>query len=167
MTMYERLSKMNSRKLSIIANKGNPNARKLARNILENRANKALNVMNKVKRARKNRVLSSIRKRVNNKMRELEPLLKRYKRFNRLSSTNHQLTPNQNAFLQSVMNEPWFPNIRNARYVIPVYYSTPIEFRKPMTNRNFALLFANGRPTVNTIERRLYRQRNLNNRNLN
>ncbi len=151
------LSKMNSKALSVLASKSkSPTVRKNAQNVLENRMNKALRVVKEQRhvaaKEKFTRAARLIRERgiVNAKLREILPMLKRYRRYdaivramhNRNSTRSQRVTPAQRALVRSVLNEniPYDPS--NTKGVLQRYYNKPNWLKRGMSNRNWAILFS-------------------------
>ena len=162
------LTKMNSAALSVLASKAkSPTVRNNARNVLQNRMNKALRVVReqrhlsaREKWTRGARLAS--RKLINNKLREIQPMLKRYRRYDAIARALGRINPNtvlsvgnRRAFLRSVLNEEIPFNPGNTRRVLQEYYNKSNWVKKPMSNRNWAILFSTN-PNYPTIRRRLY-----------
>ncbi len=165
------LAKMNSKALSDLANNASksPTVRRNAQNVLRNRMNKALRVVKEQRhvaaKERWTRAARLIRDRgiVNAKLREILPMLKRYRRYDaiaralrRTNNPNNVLSVgNRRALLRSVLNENIPYNPGNTRRVLQEYYNKSNWVKQPMSNRNWAILFSTN-PNYPTIRRRLY-----------
>ncbi len=169
------LTKMNSKALSVLASKAkSPTVRNNARNVLENRMNKALRVVKEQRhlaaKERWTRAARRIRESgiVNAKLREIQPMLKRYRLYdaivramhNRNSANRRQrVTPAQRALVRSVLNEniPYDPS--NTQGVLQRYYNRPNWLKRGMSNRNWAILFSTNpkwRNMSGSITNRIY-----------
>ena len=159
---------MNSKALSVVASKAkSAKVRREAENILRNRMIKALRIVPEqrhlVAREKWTRGAKLASRKINNKLREIQPLLKRYRRYGAISSAlrkrsaiNILSVGNRRAFFNSVLNENVPRNPANIRSVLKNYYTQPYSTKKPMSNRNWAILFATN-PNYRTIRSRVFR----------
>lgn len=134
------MNKLTTRKLSLLYFKStNPNVRKAAKEIIDNRRNTAIRIAKqysniKMRRNMVKKASGVFRK----KLAEIRPILRLYMFSN---TPNRNLTKKQQNFKYRSKNPR-----TNIEKVISQYYSWSKKNRKPMTNKNWAALFLHATP---------------------